>query len=204
MTALNDYKNKKMKGPWSAPALASFAQNTAVLSFDQSLGATGWVYLLVRDGKVDLLGRDTLRTKDPEGVTGWRASFARARAVRHAMPKVDDFLSVWADAMQPRWPEAVVLEQPPVSGYRTESSMMAAYEIDAYAQEWWRPTVFMSIQRARTILGGSDARNDKKAGHKALVRYIPESETRQWNEHQRDAAINALGHLYELNQEESR
>lgn len=201
MSALDRYKEKKTasKVIWTPPTLADFAQDLTVMSFDQSLARTGWVFLRVSEGRVEVLGRGTLRTVEPEGVTGWRANFARARLLKSRMTDVEEFLVRLSEGLTLlRWPDAVVLELPSVHGQRTDSSMMAAYEISDYCETWWRPTEFISIQQTRTILGGSNIRNDKKGGWKALVRYIPESESRQWNEHQRDAAINALGHLYNL------
>lgn len=196
--ALERYQAKKtvMKAAWTPPLLADFAQNLAVMSFDQALSKTGWVYLRVLDGRVDIMARDTIRTGTE--VKGWRGNFAQARQIKHEMDRVEKILTRFSPDQMPRWPDAVVLEMPNVHGHRTDSSMLAAYEISSYCETWWRPVEFISIQQSRTILGGSNIRNSKKGGHKALERYIPESIQRTWNEHQRDAAINALGHLHNL------
>lgn len=202
MSALDDYKSKHvtMKAAWTPPTMADFAAGVPVLSFDQSLANTGWLYFSVREAQVLVHARGTLRTSS--SLTGWRANFAQAEQIAHAMgPQVDDKL-MEAPEEVPRFPEAVVLELPSAHGHRTDSSMLAAYEIDRYSRTWWMPTLFMAIQKSRTILGGSNIRNDKKGGHKALARYLPESASRQWNEHQRDAAINGLAYLHELKQNE--
>lgn len=204
--ALERYQAKKtaMKAAWTPPMMADFKQDFWVMSFDQSLATTGWIYLRVVADRVDIAARGTLRTKEPEGLTGWRANFARARQIKHEMNGIQRTLTILdLDDKALRWPEAVVLELPNVHGHRTDSSMLAAHEIDQYCEKWWRPTDFISIQQSRTILGGSNIRNSKKDGHKALERYVPESIQRTWNEHQRDAAINALGHLYNLKQQEA-
>lgn len=201
-SALERYQAKKTaaKAAWTPPTLADFAQDVAVLSFDQSLSRTGWVYLRVLDGRMDVMAKNTIRTRTE--VTGWRGNFDKARQIRREMEFIDDFLMRFSPDQMPRWPDVVLLEMPNVHGHRTESSMMAAYEIDGYSNTWWRPTEFISIQQSRTIIGGSDVRNDKKGGWKALTRYVEESGGRQWNEHQRDAAINALGHLYNLKKQQ--
>lgn len=201
--ALERYQAKKttIKAAWTPPLLADFAQDVSVFSFDQSLSKTGWVYLRVLEGRVDVMARDTIRTKTE--IKGWRGNFDQARQIKHEMDRVEKILTRFSPDQMPRWPDAVVLELPNVHGHRTDSSMLAAYEIDRYCETWWRPTEFISIQQSRTILGGSNIRNSKKDGHKALERYVPESIQRTWNEHQRDAAINALGHLYNLKKEAS-
>lgn len=203
MNALDRYKEKTttMKAAWTPPMMADFAQDLSVLSFDQSLSKTGWLYLRVLDDRVDVMARSTIRTATE--LKGWQGNFDQAHQIKHAMrDEVDALLMRFAPDQMPRWPDAVVLELPNVHGHRTDSSMLAAYEVDGYATMWWRPTIFISIQQSRTILGGSNIRNDKKGGHKALERYIPGSIQRTWNEHQRDAAINALGHLYNLKQKD--
>lgn len=204
MNALERYQTKsqaRMKAPWRPPLVSEFKQGHSVLSFDQSLSKTGWVYLRVSAGSVEVMGRGTMRNQSD--LKGWRGNFEQARKIRAAMVELDGLLVRYSPDQMPRWPDSVLLEMPAVGGHRTDSSMLAAYEIDSYATDWWRATDMISIQQSRTILGGSDTRNDKKAGPKALVRYIPESAERTWNEHQRDAAVNALGHLYNLKQQEA-
>lgn len=195
MDAIERYKAKKTayKSVWTPPTMESFRQRFTVLSFDQSLSKTGWIRLLVAGGMVVIDDRGTIKTSSD--ASGWHGNFAQARQVRLGVSAIHDRITSRG------FPDAIVLEMPSVGGHRTDSSMLAAYEIDDYCNMYLSRPKLVSIQRSRSLLGGPNARNNKKAGHKALERYIPGSIQRSWNEHQRDAALNGLAHLYEINQE---
>lgn len=195
MGALDRYQAKQTAKNvvWKPPRLASFQADLTALSFDQSLASTGWVYLVVCEGKVVVLDRGTIRT-DTE-LTGWRGNFERAHQIATRIASVHERVAETGRAVG-----VTVMELPAVHGHRTDSSALAAYEVDRYASEHLTPPLFMSIQASRATLGGTAARNKKKLGHAALATYIPESATRQWNEHQRDAATNGLAYLHKLKQ----
>ncbi len=188
MGALEEYKAKVGRGrrkDWSPPTLEDFAAENEVLSFDQSLKRTGYVKLVVSRGEIHLVARGTVRLKSE--LEGFEGNFDLADRLDGALVVLD---------IPGRWPDHILTEMPAVNGYRTDSSMLAAYVLRRYYQRWISKPVMVSIQESRTILGGPQARDKKGLGWDALVRYIPESGTRKWNEHQRDAAINALAHLY--------
>lgn len=190
MGALEDYKAKIGKGrrrDWEPPVLADFEADTEVLSFDQTLSQTGYVKLAVHLGEVQVTAKGTLRLKSE--LTGFEGNFDLADRLDAALVMLD---------VPGRWPDHILTEMPAVHGHRTDSSMLAAYVVRRYYQRWISRPQMVSIQESRTILAGPGARNDKKAGAAALARYIPASGTRKWNEHQRDAAINALAHLYKI------
>jgi hypothetical protein len=195
MGALDRYQAKQTAKNlvWKPPRLASFQADLTVLSFDQSLASTGWIYLVISEGKVIVLDRGTIRT-DTE-LTGWRSNFERARQISVLIATVRERVISTQRAVG-----VTVMELPAVHGHRTDSSALAAYEVDRYASKHFTPPVFMSIQASRATLGGAAARNKKKLGHAALATYIPESTTRQWNEHQRDAATNGVAYLHKLKQ----
>jgi hypothetical protein len=172
-------------------------ERTVILSFDQTLSHTGWVTLVVRNGRIGVMAKGTIST-DPGGAgSGFPAMFERANQLDDALRELD------LDAIGGIPPDEVVHEMPSVGGYNTESSLLAAREIIRYARDipgvWNRPKITMiSIQHSRFVLAGASARNDKKAGHRALAEFIPDSAGRTWNEHTRDAAINALARLCDL------
>jgi hypothetical protein len=196
MSALERYASKQVKTPkvWVRPTIGDFRQDHNVLSFDQTLNATGWVHLGFEFGELKVYARGTIRTdvktKGPLG------------NILKAQDLWDRLLSMDRTLVGGLWPDEILMELPAVGGFRTESSMMAAREVHRYTVQWFTTRVsFISIQRTRTMLAGPKARNVKKLGHQALGEWIPESATRTWNEHQRDAAINALGRLVELQKE---
>lgn len=185
MRALDAYQARvrdRAKPVLQLPAsLEDFRHDHLVWSLDQSLSRTGWVMVQVDSSGVRVLDRGTLRISTE--LTSHEGTFDKAA-------KLEAQLAVLSAVCIA---DAVLLERPAVHGQRTESSLLAAYvvlQVDRGAR-------MVSIQHARRILGGPQARDDKKLGHQALARYIPESASRKWNEHQRDAAINALGYLYD-------
>lgn len=201
MGVLEDYADKvagKAPPEWRRPTMEDFRTDFKVLSFDQSLNTTGWVYLEVTwndEGRliVHVRAKGTIRTK------------SELKSHEEYFDRQDQLLDVLNEEMHEAidhpveaFPDAVLLERPSIFGKRKESSLLAASTIRRYCYTWWKMPMLMSIQHARTVLAGSGTRDDKKAGHEALAEYLPESVTRKWNEHERDGAINALAHLHDL------
>lgn len=190
MSALEQYRIKigKRKGePWAPPTPDDFLESHALMCFDQALAATAWVALEFFNGRILVPSRGMIRTKTTE--TGVLGTILKARQLEEGLQQMglrDDF-------------DEVVVETPAVHGHRTESSLMALREVIRFFDgRWTGPITMMPIQHSRTLLAGREARDDKKAGHRALAEWIPESVGRTWNEHQRDGAINGLGRLIDL------
>jgi len=199
MGALEDYADKvsaKAKPEWRQPGHGDFLEDFRILSFDQSLSQTGWVFLKVWGGHrfcVEVFSLGTIRTSSD--LNSHEGYFDQDDQLRQGLEAMHDEL----DIHRYGFPDAIVMERPSVFGNRTESSLLAANTVRVYARKWWTEPVLVSIQHSRTVLAGRKARDDKKAGHEALGQhYIPGSITRKWNEHMRDAAINALAHLRDL------
>ena len=198
MGALEEYavkaaRQKAADKVWTEPEITEFLHGVNILSFDQSLGKTGWINLAVRWGQVEVARHGTLRTVTSND--GFQGSFDRANHLRRRMSEEHGWLAFHGV------PYAVVMEMPAVRGHRIESSFLAAYVVQEYCIQFWQMPTMISIQESRRSLAGPGTQNDKKAGHAALARYIPESASRMWNEDERDAALNALNHLYKLKQE---
>lgn len=198
MGALEEYAVKASRQRaadkvWAQPMISEFLHGVNVLSFDQSLGKTGWVNLAVGQGEIEVAAHGTLRTVTSND--GFQGSFDRADHLRDRMAEEHDNLACHG------MPYDVVMEMPSVRGHRIESSFLAAYVVRRYCHEWWEDPTMVSIQESRRNLAGPGTQNDKKAGHEALADYIPETASRQWNEDERDAALNALNHLYKLAKE---
>jgi hypothetical protein len=205
MRDLNAYRARldarmERRTDWRPPEFTQMRERTVILSFDQTLSHTGWVTIVVRNGRISVMAKGTISTTAGDAGSGFPAMFERANQLDDRLRELD------LDAIGGSPPDEVVHEMPAVGGYNTESSLLAAREIIRYARDipgvWNRPKITMiSIQHSRFVLAGSDARNDKKAGHRALAEFIPGSAERTWNEHTRDAAINALARLCDLKEE---
>jgi hypothetical protein len=164
------------------------ADTGVIVSLDQTLRNTGVVAAHVREGKIQVLHLETIKTT-PRQPRGFLDTFDRADqlAVRYG--------ELIARLRQEQIIEHVVLEMPAVTGRRTESSAFAAYvaarAADLQCLEW----SLMSAQHARLVVAGPGTANDKKAMHRALALQVPETTLRTWNEHTRDALGNLIAYL---------
>lgn len=180
----------KPEEPWRPPELDDFLTDRWVLSFDQTLGAAGYAEL-IRD------------------VTGH--IYVRRQATLHPKTERKGFEGTWEKAMElkrllgltfrPGWMASdihlydILIEHPLVGpGHRPESSLMAGYVICDWAGRLVRS---YSARHVSSVMCGNP-RHDKKEIAAAVARYIPESSSRQWSEHSRDAAAMALAHLFNL------
>lgn len=187
MSALETYAAKiqgKQAPEWVPPTWDDFKRGLVVASFDQTFTTTGYVCIMIDNSGPVLLDRGTW--KPWSDASGFEMAYEKTALLENLLMK---YLYE-----QPR--DRIVYEMPVVAGHRKESSFLAGY---VFAREGG---VAISIQHSRAVLAGPGTRNDKKAGHRALINYIPSSASRQWNEHQRDAALNALGHLYDVRKQD--
>lgn len=195
MGSLEEYaENLAKKGGvknWRPPVLGEFAHGKTILSFDQSLSNTGWVRIGVTDSGVTVFDQGTIRTVSQ--LKGAAQSFHRMRQLRVALMR--QFPTDLYDG--------IVVEMPALFGHRVDSSLMAASVLDNHWFSLGSPIELISIQHSRTVLCGTAAKNRKDLGHKGLINFIPASADRPWNEHQRDAALNGLAHLWDLRQMEN-
>lgn len=181
--SLEEYRRKveRRQGSWSPPT--EFKQHFQIMSWDQTLSKTGWVSFWMDGTKPVVTDRGMFR---PESLRdSFMGHYDRVRKLR------DMFLT----ALQVHTVEGVVLEMPPVGGYRIESSLLAGFAaVDALTQ-YGMPMRLMSAQHARLVLCGPGKGNDKSA----MQAYVKtRSEGSRWNEDQRDALGNGMAHLHEL------
>jgi hypothetical protein len=172
---------------WKPLRLFDFAWERAVLAFDQSLTNCGWVRFTIYSGKIVVYSRGTLRPS--VSTIGFVGTWDKAAKLRKDLAMI---LS-WYPGVD------VVYENPAVHGHRLESSLLAGQVLYELAGE---RGYHIDAQHACKVLCGRPLRSGdrKKAIRLSVARYIPGSETRAWNEHQRDAAALGLTHLHDLRQ----
>jgi thiazole synthase ThiGH ThiG subunit len=93
-----------------------------------------------------------------------------------------------------------VVESPSVGGgHRTESSLIAGLKVYETAPE---KTHVVSAQHVAWVLTGTARYEDgtarKHAVKRSLAQLVPGSDSRKWNEHERDALAAGLTHLWDL------
>ena len=199
MTTLWDELREQVAGqldrrdePWAPPELDDF-RRCKVLAFDPSRSATGWVHLRVsRIGaahRISVLARGTLRIRTAE--TGYMATYERASRLRCLVDEV-----VWREQHY-NWPSVIAWEAPAVRGHRLESSLIAGLQVYEASH---RAGTVISANHASSLLCGNPL-HDKQEIAAAVLRYVPGSDARTWNQHERDAAAIALAYSLDLEEE---
>lgn len=162
-----------------------------ILCFDQALGNCGWAILNTEHGHPRVSACGVIKPPTFEkGERGFEATFVKSLMVARGI----DTLLVELDGQF----DEVVGELPPVMGFRTESSLVAAailiIKLDEMGHEM--PT-FVPRQRANAILAGD--RGASKSVVASVVDDLIEGrhpKGEPWNEHVRDAVFAGLMHLY--------
>jgi hypothetical protein len=183
-------RRKTRAEAWEPPQRSDFAQGVVVFAFDGSLGNAGWLSLWCADSVIMVRRKGTIRPVTD--LDGYRGTWERAIQVNTALLGLVDEEFAQAD-----W---IAVEAPMVAGgHRTESSLIAALQV----WQWADPAKRMDVGAthvSKVLLGDARVSRDKRkaAIKEAVARYIPGSDERTWNEHERDAAAIALTVLYDL------
>lgn len=183
-------RRKSAQEIWEPPQLSDFEPGITVFGFDGSLGNAGWLSLLSTGTRIMVRCKGTIRPETD--LDGYRGTWERAVQLNDAL----------FDLAASEFPLAhlIAVEAPMVAGgHRTESSLIAALQVWQRADPCKRIDVG-ATHVSKVLLGNARvSRDDRKNAIKAAVaRYIPGSEERTWNEHERDAAAIALTVLWDL------
>lgn len=171
--------------PWQPPLVGTFRNRMPVRAWDATLGHCGWVIIERVDREVLVRDRGTIHI-DTE-LTSYLGTWERARLLRAEIREILESYPNLAD----------VVEAPVVRGHRLESSLVAGLTV-------WLETGCPQVARTHVfaVLTGNPrlkSAEGKKAIKAAVGRYVPDSLTRKWDEHQRDALAAALTHLHDQN-----
>lgn len=166
------------------PATREDLATGQLLAYDQTLTNTGFAYI---DHSSDRLYVQTEVYQQYTDNAGHMGSLDKFKMLYDSL-----CASVWAGAELP-----VVFEQPPVQGYRIESSLMAAGAIilvhaDTYA---------VSNQHAKSVIVANHMATKAQVGE--AVNSLVSSHVGPWNEHTRDAVMLGLAYLYDRQKEQS-
>jgi len=181
-------KPKPRKTKWEAPTVDDLAYGQ-VLCFDQTLTNTG-VALVINDEQCLRALNCTNLVQKPTA-KGHEGSIQKGMMLRQAFEDVRGTIFFQSDE--------IVYEQPPVMGYRIESSLMAAFALRLV----WPQAEGIYNQHAKAIfLGpGSKEKSDVKAAMNSLIPNF--NRTGAWNEHVRDAVMLGLTYLHDVKREGS-
>jgi hypothetical protein len=181
---------RKRKAAWAPPEVGDFAQEVQVLACDGSLGNFGWVRAVVMPFHgACVLAKGTIRPVTVE--QGYLGTWDRAIQLERELSELGTEFAL---------ADRIAVEAPMVKGgHRTESSLIAGLMAWRVALPHKRLDVG-ATHVSSVLLGDYRVSQDrrKNAIKAAVARYIPGSERRDWNEHERDAAAIALTVLWDL------
>jgi hypothetical protein len=178
------------KPEWHPPPITGFWAAEPVLAFDPSLLHTGWVKFVCLGPRfhVQAHGTINLKTGAKSYLGTWDLACQLEIEIDAVALKHYPFANVNCE---------VVVEAPSVGGgSRTESSLIAGLQVWQHRRFSPRRKHAIAANHISQVLCGNP-RHDKKEIAEAVLRYIPESGERTWNEHQRDAAAAGLAYLYD-------
>ncbi len=154
------------------------------MAFDQTLTNTGFAFISHTDKGISAQTRVFQQSSDEAGHMG----------------SLDKFLDLCDSLADMDWagsPITVVFEQPPVQGYRIESSLMAA----AAVKKVWRHARPVSNQHAKSVIVANHMATKAQVG--AAINNLVTDHIGPWNEHTRDAVMLGLAYLYDQQKEQS-
>jgi len=189
--AIEEGRRTKSRRAFRPPIPQDFTPDVQILTFDQTLTHCGWA-LLNTEEDISIPESGTIRTPIlGSAIRGFQATMAKSVPLSR---NIADMLNRLYGQF-----EDVVLEMPAVSGYRTESSLIAAVtvcvELDRLGLA--QPT-FISRQAAGATLVND--RHAPKSVTSAFVNSLVEDRrptgVGTWTEHVRDAVFVGLKHLH--------
>jgi hypothetical protein len=179
----------KPEKPWHPLRASDLLAEKRVQSFDQTLTNCGMVRIVVEESNHDVwvLDKEVLKPPRFPELSTFAENYERAHWLRNELIGL-------------MYPHETVLEMPPVHGFQTQSILLAGDAIWDVAREMDAPVSLISKNHVGAVLC-----NDKSASKaqikEALAAFIPDVTTRDWNEHTRDAAAQAIVRLYDMKQE---
>lgn len=181
------------KKVWHEPTIDDFAFGVC-LNFDQTLSKTGWSLLRSADG---LTVADSGTLGGIVEAQGFDGTFAKGLRVYYEM---DELLVSYGDSV-----DAIVHEMPSVHGFRTESSLLAAYALRLVADQrgLTDKVVMISRQRAFSNLVGPKEYL-KKYVTEAVNALVPLARRQgdRWNQDVHDSVLLGLQWLHERKAEQ--
>jgi hypothetical protein len=197
LEALRDKRKAAQHESWRPPMIEDFAAHagtTRILAVDQSLSATGMVWLAVGKRQLTVYQAWTFRSEAGEDADGHEQNLQRAMNLG---TQIDDvFREVYRNVTY------VAHEGPPVGGgriLRPESSLLAALALRHAAARWGMPIASMVQPQAhkRVVCGNGNAtKREEHAGLAQLATSLPIiGYSLVTNEATRDALCVGIAHL---------
>lgn len=154
------------------------------LTFDQSLTNTGWAVYDAYTRKVEACGVLVAEIRDPH-LKSFHLTFEKAKQLEAGLIRVLTDHSNNVDQ--------ILIEMPAVTGYRTESSLMAAEKIFTVCRHLdLAMPVLVSRQHACKVVVGKARCTKKETSDAVEARIVSHPPKSRWNEHIKDAVLLAV------------
>lgn len=181
---------RKAKPTWVRPEVIPDGR---VLAFDQTFSKTGWCFVIVTDGVIEVRAKGFIQEPPIPDLKGFEDILQRSEWMYGRI------LDVIVDTMRDTYDIAVVHEAPVLHAMRVEASLLGGFAVRlATRRAMSRAPHIVENRRMLGLLVPPDERyNQTGKGHitRALLPYV---DTRKgWNEHNRDGLALALTYLYD-------
>lgn len=153
-----------------------------VLAFDQTLTNCGWAVWDAWTQKVEACGCIKVESRYP--YTGFDLTFEKARILEEALTKVLNEQALAVDT--------IVMEMPAVTGFRTESSLMAAEKLLTVCRQLGLPKPLMIARNTAAAMVAGNGKATKQETSEVVNSIVKDRPKSPWNEHVRDAVLLAI------------
>lgn len=153
-----------------------------VLAFDQTLTNCGWAVYDAPEQTVEACG--VIKPEPAYPCKSFELTFEKARLLEEGLVKV---LTEHAKTV-----DVIVMEMPAVTGYRTESSLMAAEKILTVCRNLGLAKPVMVARNTAAAVVAGNGKATKQQTSQVVNEIVKNRPKAPWNEHVRDAVLLAL------------
>lgn len=181
---------KKKKSTWSRPEVIPDGR---VLAFDQTFSKTGWCYVVVQNGVIEVRAKGFIQEPPIPDTPAFADILQRSEWMHDRIKAV-----IW-DTLRDTYDFTIVHEAPVLHAMRVEASLLGAFAVRmATRQITTKTPVIVENRRMLGLLVPPDERYNMPGKSHITRALLPYVDTRKgWNEHNRDALSLALTYLHD-------
>lgn len=183
-------KPGKAKPVWARPEVIPDGR---VLAFDQTFSKTGWCFVIVKGGKIEVVAKGFIQQPPIPDTAAFEDILQRSELMHDRVKDV-----IW-DTMRHTYDFDIVHEAPVLHAMRVEASLLGAFAVRMAAKAIAsRKPVIIENRKMLGLLVPPDQRYNQIGKSHITRALLPYVDTRRgWNEHNRDALSLALTHLHD-------
>lgn len=181
---------KKAKSTWARPEVIPDGR---VLAFDQTFSKTGWCFVVVQDGAIDVRAKGFIQEPPIPDMPAFEDIIQRSEWM------YDRLCGVLRIIQADTWDFTVVHEAPVLHAMRVEASLLGALAVRLAVRRVMGMTPrIIENRRMLGVLVPPDERYNMTGKSHITRALLPYVDTRKgWNEHNRDSLALALTYLHD-------